>query len=271
MIGPRRGAAHIASSPGRWTAPPPRKTPRPRLPIRTAPRATTRSRCSFHCDGGAGFAGAARRKPKIVTSSPKSATPPPMAIHSGPRMNVAGNTYAPWSAHVAPMSRTIRPTITRTGRIRSRDPEAQRDLRLQEAGDRTALLGGVRGGPDFGGVRARHVGRDLEVDFFHRPPRVRLVEIRGRLRLDAFGRDARFPQLAGERHREAAGLRGGDEFLGVRPRRRLEPRRERVAEVPERAGVARHRSLAVLQGSPPNRACAAFHDRTSRPPIGGDS
>jgi hypothetical protein len=44
-------------------------------------------------------------------------------------------------------------------------------------------------------------------------------------------------ELAGERHREAAGVRGGDELFGIRPGAVFEARAERVLRVAENAAI----------------------------------
>src|ERR687893_1516442 len=59
-----------------------------------------------------------------------------------------------------------------------------------------------------------------------------------------------FPQLARELHREAAGVSGGDEFLGVGAVALLEARLKRVRALIGAAGHS-HGALAGLQGAVP--------------------
>src|SRR5439155_12974007 len=93
---------------------------------------------------------------------------------------------------------------------------AHRDLRLQESGDGAPFLGRVRGGLELRGVGAWDLRRHVEADRLDRPACVCLVEVQGRLRLNAFRPIADLLEFARKGHRETPRVRGGHEFFRVR-------------------------------------------------------
>ncbi len=106
-------------------------------------------------------------------------------------------------------------------------------------------------GLELRGVRAGDLRGDVEVDGLHRPARVGLVEVQGRLRVDAFRAIPELLEFAGEGHREAAGVRGGDEFLRVRPGRVSEAHREAVRNAFQGAARRRYRAFPISQAARP--------------------
>src|SRR6185369_10401842 len=84
--------------------------------------------------------------------------------------------------------------------------------------------------------------------------------------VELLGRVAALRELVRERHREARGVRGGDQLLGARlPVGSLGARGPRDRQLAERAAAAGERSLAGGQAARPGRLRAALSDRHARP------
>src|SRR5207237_7389096 len=95
-------------------------------------------------------------------------------------------------------------------------------------------------------VDARYLGFGAQLDLGDAEPGVGLVEVHVRRRVDARRGEARLGQAVGERHREAAGVGGGDELLGICAGAVLEAGAERVLPF-EGAPAEAHGSLAIGQ------------------------
>src|SRR6266508_3971354 len=134
-----------------------------------------------------------------------------------------------------------------------------RDVRVKETGDGASFLGRFRGGLEFRGIRAGDLRDRVQVNRRHRESGVRLVEVQGRLRLDALGPVPRLAEFGGESHRKAARVRGGDEFLWIRPGRILEPHRERVRDVSQRPARRGHDALSIFQSALPLGTRLSLH------------
>src|SRR6266508_247665 len=134
-----------------------------------------------------------------------------------------------------------------------------RDVRVKETGDGASFLGRFRGGLEFRGIRAGDLRDRVQVNRRHRESGVRLVEVQGRLRLDALGPVPRVAEFGGESHRKAARVRGGDEFLWIRPGRILEPHRERVWDVSQRPARRGHDALSIFQPALPLGTRLSLH------------
>src|SRR5262245_12467019 len=102
------------------------------------------------------------------------------------------------------------------GRLRPLSLEfgIHRDLGLEQARDRAACRRVVRGGFEFGFVGAGDLGDDVEVDRGDGEAGVGFFERDVGRGLDAVGGHAGVAELAGQGHREAAGVSGGDQFFG---------------------------------------------------------
>ena len=114
------------------------------------------------------------------------------------------------------------------------------------------LLGGLRRLLEGLLVDARHARAGDELDPLDGEALARLEELHAGLRLDRLGLVALRAENARQLHRVAAGVRGGDQLLGVRARALLEARGERVLAL-EGAGLHLHRAVAALQRAPPLR------------------
>src|SRR5438132_11050055 len=90
---------------------------------------------------------------------------------------------------------------------------------------------------------------------------LRLLEVHLRDGVDARRWMAGAAERSGQRHREAAGLGGGDELLGIGARPLLEAGREGILTV-ERTGPELHRPLAALQISLPHSFSVANRHTT---------
>src|SRR5260370_36907757 len=95
-------------------------------------------------------------------------------------------------------------------------------------------------------------GRDLKTDGI-------LLHRHGGGGIDAVRGTAGFSQLRRQSQREAAGMRGGDQFLGIGAHTVLEPRAERILRIRECATSGGYCSLSALEISLPNRGCFALH------------
>jgi hypothetical protein len=136
----------------------------------------------------------------------------------------------------------------------------QRDLGLEQLGDRAVLLGGPRQLLEFGAIDPRHLRLQRQGRLRHLEALTLLLQ-----RHRAFGRklarrDAGALKLEGERHGEAAGMRGGDQLLRVRAPLVLEARLEGIGGVVEDAGIGGEPAAAVLARACPDRSCLADHD-----------
>ena len=99
-----------------------------------------------------------------------------------------------------------------------------------------------------------------QLDALDREAVVDLVEVDGRVGLDALHVVAGLAQLAGEGHREAAGVRRRDQLLGVRAVALLEARLERVRALVG-AAAHPHRPVALGQRAVPYGACGPLRHR----------
>jgi hypothetical protein len=91
------------------------------------------------------------------------------------------------------------------------------DLRVQQPRDRAALLRVAGGLLETGFRGAGDAGGDVEVDVRDSEAGVLFLERHGGGGRHAGGRGSGGRQLSGERHREAASMRGRDQFFGIRP------------------------------------------------------
>src|SRR5437867_2490890 len=93
------------------------------------------------------------------------------------------------------------------------------------------------------------------------PRAVDLVERELRVGLDLFRRLAFVAQLKGERHAEAAGMRGGDQFLGVGALAITKARGERIGRFFERFALRGQGASPFLDGASPNGGGSTVHGR----------
>src|SRR3954469_15239719 len=102
---------------------------------------------------------------------------------------------------------------------RSRPCSAQfrlhRDFGIQQFRDRAAALGVCGGGLELLLRRARHAGLDDEVNLFDRKTLRLLFERDGCGGVVFIGGQAGVAELSRQRHRETAGMRGGDQLFRV--------------------------------------------------------
>src|SRR2546429_9036576 len=66
-------------------------------------------------------------------------------------------------------------------------------------------------------------------------------------------------ELRGERHRETAGVRRGEELFRIGADPILKPRAERVLRLLQHPTIRRNRALPIFQTALPNRGCFALH------------
>src|SRR6266498_3582959 len=134
-----------------------------------------------------------------------------------------------------------------------------RDLRLQESRDRAACFRRFCGLSESLGGGAGDLSDDLQMRLRDGPVRVHAVERdRGR-RAQALRHEVHLAELGRERHREAAGVRRGDELLGVGPLAVFEPCRERIGAVLKHATLRRDGAFSGLQVPLPLCRCLTFH------------
>src|SRR5215475_9399905 len=86
-----------------------------------------------------------------------------------------------------------------------------------------------------------------------------LFERQCRFGIDRVGREARVVEHERQCHREATGMRGGDEFLRVGAFAVTETGRERIRCVLERAALRANRSGAFFDSSLPACGSLALH------------
>ena len=122
----------------------------------------------------------------------------------------------------------------------------QRDLRIEQARNRAANLGGVGEGENFRLVGTGNLRRHVEMRCRHGKAGLGLVERDGRGGLDGFGGEAGLAKFRRERHRETARVRCADEFLRIRAETILEPRAEGVLRFLEHAALGGEAAFAVL-------------------------
>src|SRR5579863_1315005 len=122
-----------------------------------------------------------------------------------------------------------------------------------QLGDRAARLGRLGGALELGLVRVGELHRDLEVRGRDREAGLDLVERDGSLRVDVLRREAHLLQLRRQRHREAAGVRGGDQLFGAGAGAGLEPLREVIRDIRKCPAGGRKRPLAGLEAPLPIR------------------
>src|SRR6185295_1090963 len=140
-------------------------------------------------------------------------------------------------------------------------PRVERDLDAAEGlGDGAAFLGLAGGFLEGRFVVARHFGLVVEFDAGDLEALAHLLDVHLGRGGDALGREAGAAEAGRERHREAAGVRGADQLLGIGASRFLEARAERVAAL-EGAAPQSHRSLSLFEGPFPDRVGFTYgHD-----------
>src|SRR5438477_4620480 len=83
----------------------------------------------------------------------------------------------------------------------------------------------------------------------------------GRFRVELGGSETGALQSKRDSHRETPGVRGGDQFFGIRALFVFEARLKRIRSVREYAGVGREIAAAAATGPPPNGLRFADHSR----------
>src|SRR4051812_17491997 len=146
--------------------------------------------------------------------------------------------------------------------LRRRPPRAPRprsalergveaDLRAgQRLGDRAVVLGGLGRLAEAVLIHARHARARRELDALDREAVALLAEADLGVGDDGLGLVPGLAQHDGERHREAARVRGADELLGIAARAVLHARLVRVRAL-ERARAQRHAAAALGDGAVP--------------------
>src|SRR3954468_15847691 len=149
----------------------------------------------------------------------------------------------------------------------SGEPGVEGDLgaRRQQARDRTVLLGALGDLLEGALVDARDVTDGLEVDPGDAEAGVVLVEVHLGGGLHGGAGEAGVRESLREGHREAAGVRGADQLLRVRPLALLEARLERVVPlVTALAGLHRAGTLGEVP-FPAGRSSANRHVGNASP------
>src|SRR5262249_27424923 len=159
--------------------------------------------------------------------------------------------------HGFPLARE-RPLGGRARQLR-RQLGIQRDVRLEHARHRAVGLGVGGKRVELGAVDVRHAPAELEVHGGDGPVAGHLLERQRRLRRKLLRREVGAPELRGQRHGEASGVRGGNQLLGIGAGAALESRRERIRRVLERAALGGEAAGALLQVATPAGRCGAFH------------
>src|SRR6266851_2345014 len=138
-------------------------------------------------------------------------------------------------------------------------PGGDADFCLEEFRDRTAGFGGFHGGVELRFVRPRNTRNEVEMALSDRETVGELVERNGCSRLELACGHAGVAELRGERHRETAGVRRGEELFRIGADPILKPRAERVLRLLQHATIRRNRALPIFQTALPNRGCFALH------------
>src|SRR4051794_28583176 len=128
--------------------------------------------------------------------------------------------------------------------------------------DRAALLRGLRGLLEGALVQTGCADARAQLDALDREALVDLLEVNGGVGLHRVHLVAGLAQLAGKRHRVAAGVCCRDQLLGVRSVALLESRLERVRPLVG-AAAHPHRPLALGQRPVPHGACGPLRHRRS--------
>jgi hypothetical protein len=102
---------------------------------------------------------------------------------------------------------------------------------------RTALFGGLRGGVELLLVGAGDLHGHIQVYGGDGEPGVGLIQSECRGSVDAFRSQPGRAELSGERHAETSGVRGRDQFLGVRSDAVLKTGAEGILRVLEHAAL----------------------------------
>ena len=105
---------------------------------------------------------------------------------------------------------------------------------------------------------ARHVGASVRCDLLILKPSPSLSSDTAASVVSSVGCEARALKLEGERHGEAPGMGGGDQFFGIGALLVLEPRLERIRASKQNAGIGRVMPGAVLAGALPDCLCLAI-------------
>src|ERR1035441_882103 len=150
------------------------------------------------------------------------------------------------------MARSNRSTLRFEGGV-------QGDFRVEEFGNWTAGLGVVRRRIEGGRGGARNLGLQFEMAFGDGKTAFGLLERDGGGDVDALGGQAGSAQLPGPSHGEAAGVRGGKQFLRIRSGAVLKARRKRVLRIGKRAAGSGYGSLALFEIALPDGRCVTFH------------
>src|ERR1035438_9630787 len=138
--------------------------------------------------------------------------------------------------------------------------ETQRDVRLIELRHRTSRLGVMHCLLErlFGGTG--HFGLQLQMAFGNLETVGQLLERDGAHSFQTLRGHSRQPQLRRQRHGEAAGVRGRQQFLGIGALRLFKSRTERVGRARKHAAGGRDLSLPRLQITAPLSVRYTFHD-----------
>src|SRR5262249_29980407 len=116
----------------------------------------------------------------------------------------------------------------------------------ERLGDRAVLLGGLGLLAEGGVVDAGPVGGRGELAARGAKPAVGALEVDAGRRVDRVRGVSGALEAGGERHREATGVGGADQLLGIRSRAVLEARGERVLAL-EGAASQAHGPFALLE------------------------
>src|SRR6266403_5070110 len=138
-------------------------------------------------------------------------------------------------------------------------PGGDADFCLEEFRDRTAGFGGFHSRVELRFVRPRNTRDEVEMALSDRETVGELVERNCCSRRELACRQAGVAELRGERHRETAGVRRGEELFRIGADPILKPRAERVLRLLQHTTIRRNRALPIFQTALPNRGCFALH------------